>query len=94
MPGQECAVQQMGIDLTMFLIFHTAKNIGIDEKSLSLFQSSVPDLLSADAYSPPGHRQILPPHVSAREISGVILIVIVLISIWFRYICFYNYSIK
>ena len=29
----------MGIDLTMILIFHTAKNIGIDEKSLSLFKA-------------------------------------------------------
>ena len=28
----------MRTDLTMFLIFHTAKNIGIDEKSLSLFK--------------------------------------------------------
>ena len=31
----------MGIDLTMILIFHTAKNIGIDEKSLSLFKASL-----------------------------------------------------
>lgn len=58
MLGQECAVQQMGIDLTMFLIFHTAKNIGIDEKSLSLFKVP-PDEAHRDI-PPSGLRFLLP----------------------------------